>query len=363
MGAVQRCGAHTDPRIVGGQVEPATLARHLPGLRLLVGQQQRLVRGVEIDPVEVVHLHPGQGLHETHRVADRVHHLLVLPGQRRTAHPAQVPVLGMVQVGEAAIDQRAHEVHGQRRTGVRGQHPLRVRLSGRGGEFRAIDHVAAITWQADAIAGFGVGRTRLGVLPGEAAHPYHRQAQAVDQDQAHLQQHLEPVGNRARLAVAEVLRAITALQQEAPALLGLGQLPLQFQDLPGRHQWRQPAQFDQCRFQRLGIGITWHLQGRPVAPARRRPGSSRIDRLQFGFGGAHGGGQDQGGRRTKTLRDGHGPCAGATRPAGPRPPATGNRSGSRPACPGPARSSRRHRSCRNRSGPCAPRPVRPWSGA
>src|SRR3546814_7454833 len=54
---------------------------------------------------------------------------------------------------------------------------------------------------------------------GEAAHPHHRQAHAVHQHQAHLQQHLEPVGDDVRTAVAEVLRAVAALQQEAPALL------------------------------------------------------------------------------------------------------------------------------------------------
>ena len=88
-----------------------------------------------------------------------------------------------------------------------------------GFERDVVDDVAAIAGQFHAADRLGIGRTRLGVLPGKAPHPDHRRAQAVHQHQAHLQQHLEPVGNRARLAVAEVLRAITALQQEGHTIV------------------------------------------------------------------------------------------------------------------------------------------------
>ncbi len=47
--------------------------------------------------------------------------------ERRVAHEAEVPVLRVVQVGEAAVDQRAHEVERQRRALVAAQQQLRDR--------------------------------------------------------------------------------------------------------------------------------------------------------------------------------------------------------------------------------------------
>ena len=241
--AIERRGAHPDPREMRAEVEPAPLPRHLPGLRFLVRQQQRFVRGVEIDAVEVVHFAAGERLHEAHRIADAGDHVVVFVGKRRMRHPAEIPVLGMVQVGETAVDQRAHEVHRHRRTRVRLDHAARIRDARRGGEFRRIDDVAAIARQRRAVDRLGVGRTRLGVLAGETTDADHRHAQPVHQHQAHLQQHLEPVGNDVGIALAETFRAIATLQQEALAFLRLGQMLLQRHDFPRRHQRRQRAQF------------------------------------------------------------------------------------------------------------------------
>lgn len=59
MRAIERSRAHADPRVMRAQVQPALLARHLAGQRLLVGQQQCFMRGVEVDAVEVVHAGPA----------------------------------------------------------------------------------------------------------------------------------------------------------------------------------------------------------------------------------------------------------------------------------------------------------------
>ncbi|KAG1388192.1 hypothetical protein G6F60_013812 [Rhizopus arrhizus] len=187
-----------------------------------------------------------------------------------------------MQVGEAAIDQRTHEVHRHRRMRVGLQHPLRVGQARRFGERRRIDHVTTVAGQGHAIAGFGIGRTRLGVLAGKAPNADHRLAQAVHQHQAHLQQHLQPVGNGARFAVAEILRAVTALQQEALALLRLGQLLLQRQDLPRGDQRRQPLQLMQGRIQRHRVRVGRHLQRGLATPALRRPGSASGGRGRIG---------------------------------------------------------------------------------
>ena len=106
MRAVELRGAHADPRQVRRQVVPARPVRHLAGLRLLVEQMQRLVAGEEVDPVHRRHLASRQGLHEAQRLADRLDDALVLGGERRVLHPVEIPVLGMVQIGEAAVDQR-----------------------------------------------------------------------------------------------------------------------------------------------------------------------------------------------------------------------------------------------------------------
>ena len=74
--------------------------------------------------------------------------------------------------------------------------PVRIGLACRQGEFRTIDQVAAVGRQGDTIARLGVGGTRLRVLAGEAADANHGQAQAIDEHDAHLDQHLEPIGNQ-----------------------------------------------------------------------------------------------------------------------------------------------------------------------
>ncbi len=50
---------------------------------------------------------------------------LVVRLERRVTDEAEIPVFGMVQVGEAAIDQRAHEVERERRAFIAAQQELR----------------------------------------------------------------------------------------------------------------------------------------------------------------------------------------------------------------------------------------------
>ena len=53
--------------------------------------------------------------------------------------PAEVPVFRVVQVGEAAVDQRAHEVERERRARVAVEQRLRVRRARSSGEFGPVD--------------------------------------------------------------------------------------------------------------------------------------------------------------------------------------------------------------------------------
>ncbi len=60
------------------------------------------------------------------------HDALVGVLQRRVVHEAQVPVLRVVQVGEAAVDQRADEIQRQRGALVAAQQQLRIGGAGLG---------------------------------------------------------------------------------------------------------------------------------------------------------------------------------------------------------------------------------------
>jgi hypothetical protein len=53
----------------------------------------------------------------------------------------------------------------------------------------------------------------------------------MDEHQAHLQQHLEPVRNDGTVAVGEALGAVATLEQEAFALLGFCMRVLISQDV------------------------------------------------------------------------------------------------------------------------------------
>ena len=229
------------------------------------------MRGVEIGAIEVVQRLARDRFHEAHSVADRRDHARVFVGQWRMADPVQAPVFGMVQVGETAVDQRAHEIHRHRRARMRLQQAARIGRTRSEFELGAIDDVAAVAWQGRAVARFGVGRTRLRVLARKAADAHDRLAQPVHEHEAHLQQHLQAVRDDLGRAVAEALGAIAALQQEAFAFLCIGELLLEREDLPRRHQRWQAAQFGERGFQRVRIGVVRQLRRRARAPALRRP--------------------------------------------------------------------------------------------
>ena len=148
MRAVERGGAHADPREMRRQVEPAPLARHLARQCLLVVQQQRFVGRVEVDALEAVDRLARERFHEAQRVADAFDHRAVFVLQRRMLDPGEIPVFRVMQIGEAAIDQRADEVHRHRRVRVALDQALRIGTARFGRERGCVDEVAAIARQA-----------------------------------------------------------------------------------------------------------------------------------------------------------------------------------------------------------------------
>ena len=164
------------------------------GHRVLVLEHQRLVAGVEVDAVELVGVGADR-LHEGQRPVDLAGQLLVALADRRLADEVGVPGVHLAQVGVAAGDEGADQV--QRRGGgvVDLDQPLRVGHPGLGGEVEAVDRVAAVGRQGDAVAGLEVGGARLGVLAGEPADLHDRHGRGVGQHDRHLQQHPQLVAD------------------------------------------------------------------------------------------------------------------------------------------------------------------------
>src|ERR1700737_3661683 len=82
-------------------------------------------------------------------------------------------------------------------------------------ELRAVDDVAAIARQLDAIALLGGRGTRLGELAGDAADLHPRTGGREGENDRHLQEDAEEVADRVRAMVLEALGAVAALQQES----------------------------------------------------------------------------------------------------------------------------------------------------
>jgi hypothetical protein len=209
-----------------------------PILRLLRQQVQALMAGVEINPRRCMHALSAHGFEEVHGFGDGIDDLLIRLAQRRVTQETQIPILRVMQIRETTVDQRPHEIQGQRSSFVTPQQQFRIRLTLRGAETGSIDVVAAVRGQRQAAARLGIRRTRLGILPRESADAQNRLLQSLQQDQTHLQQYLQAPGDIVGLAVLETLGAIAALKQELLAALRLRQLRGQRLDFPGDHQRR-----------------------------------------------------------------------------------------------------------------------------
>ena len=146
-----------------------------------------------------------------------------------------------MQVGVAALGEGADQVERRRRLVVGADHPLRVGDARFRREVHAVDHVAAVGRQGDAVDRLGVGGARLGELAGQPADLDHRHRRAEGQHHRHLQQHAEHVADVVGMKLGEALGAVAALQQERLALGDLRQQPLQPARLAGEHQRRKVA--------------------------------------------------------------------------------------------------------------------------
>src|SRR3546814_6844012 len=108
-----------------------------------------------------------------------------------------------MQVGEAAIDQAAHEVDRHRRAHMAFEQTQRIGNTRRGGEVRRIDQIAAIARQRDAVPGFQISRARLGVLTRKTTDAHDALAHAVHEYQGHRsEEHTSELQSLMRISYA-----------------------------------------------------------------------------------------------------------------------------------------------------------------
>ncbi len=261
--AVRIEGAGADPREVRRKVPPARAMRHLAGLRLLEGQHQSFATGEEVGSGVVL-----GGLRGARQpLCDEAFVALEHRGRlRRRRAVVEPPPLRMRGIAEAAVEQSPDEVEGHRGAGVAPQQQHRIGRAVGGGEALAVDEIASIARQRDAVDRLGGRGARLRVLAGDAADEHRFAPARFREHEAHAKQDLEFRGDERRAAVGEPLGAVASLQQKTPALRRLGQLLPQPFDLEARDDRRQLREFFEAAPRRGRIGVRRLVQARVALP-------------------------------------------------------------------------------------------------
>src|SRR5438309_8269732 len=102
-----------------------------------------------------------------------------------------VPIFGVMQIGEAASAERSNEVEREGGVRVAGQEELRIGAARAGRKIRAIDEIAEVARELDAVLRLHRLRSRLGVLPGESTDANDRPLAGVNEHQGHLKKDLQ----------------------------------------------------------------------------------------------------------------------------------------------------------------------------
>ena len=287
--AVELAGAVADPEEVGGAGVVVARGAVDAGERLLVGQEEGFVAGVEVGLADLLGggaAHAAGG-HEGERFVDARREVLIAGGERGAGGEVEVPAVDLVEVGVAAGGEGAQQVEGSGGLEVGGFHAGRVRGAGLGGEIGAIDDVAAVAGEGDVIRGFRVAGAGLGVLPGHAAHFDDGHAGAEGQHDGHLQQDAEGVADDVGLEVLEALGAVAALEDEGLAVGCLGQGLLEAAGFAGKDQGGIGGEAGFSSGQGGGVWVGGKLARVSVAPGGWGPG--RLGESHFGLRGGSAG--------------------------------------------------------------------------
>ena len=273
MGMVALSRAVADPdHMAGGRIIIAG-GRIDPRQRLLVAEQQCLMRGVEIGLAQF-RMRFGieaDGAHEGERFGDPVGEFLVTLDLRRILDEAEHPAVRIFEIGIAAGGKGADEVQGRRRLPIGLDLAARIGRAGRRRKFDVVDDVAAIARQFDAILLFGRTGARLGELPGDAADLDDRQGRGKGDHHRHLQEDAEEVADIVGRMFGEGFGAIAALQQESFAERDLAERAFELARFAGEDERRKAGELALDFGERSLIRIDRHLLDRLCPPARRRP--------------------------------------------------------------------------------------------
>ena len=273
MGRAFEPRAIADPQEMRAGVVILLAGRAGPRQCLLIGQQQRLMAGVERGRLQLrqaLRVDPASS-HERQRLVYPVGHILIGLGPFALPHEIQRPLMDLAEIGEATAGEGAQQIERGGGLAVGAQHALRIGLTRAGLEIDVVDDIAAIAGQFFCALHFGRRGTRLGELPCHAAHLHHRKLAGIGQHHRHLQDDAKAVADIVRMKFGEALGAVAALQKEALPRLHLGQFGLQRVDFAGEHQRRIAAERLLHRLQRGSIAIIGHLNAFMRAPALRGP--------------------------------------------------------------------------------------------
>src|SRR5579864_3662025 len=105
--------SHSDPGEVSGEIVPAVTARPTASLSFFVGEMQPFMAGEEIDPMDLACSCAHDVLHELKRLDHAMSAGVILVRERRVAGEVEVPVFGMMEVGEASLYKGADKVQRQ----------------------------------------------------------------------------------------------------------------------------------------------------------------------------------------------------------------------------------------------------------
>lgn len=225
------------PEHVGGAVVPFAGGGVLAREGLLVGEEEALVRGEEVDGGEgVAGGVDANGLHEAEGLVDLAGEGAVAGSLGGGLDEIEVPGLEPGDVRISPGGEGAQNVERLRGLVVGLDHVVGVVASGLRRELLAVDDVPAVGGQGDVSPDLVRLRAGLGELPGHAAHLDHRHGRAEREHQGHLQDHAEGVSHVVHVELVECLGAVSAHQEEALAVARSRELFVEGPDFAGEDQ-------------------------------------------------------------------------------------------------------------------------------
>jgi hypothetical protein len=177
----------------------------------------------------------------------------------------------VLEAGIAALREGTQKVQRRRRLAVGHLLTCRVGDARLLVEIDAVDDVAAVAGQCDAILRLDVGRARLGELASNAADLHDGLRTGEGQNHRHLEEHAEEVADVVRAMLREALGAIAALEKKCVTGSHARKLLLQLARLTCKNEWRIGGERTLRGRQRCGIRILRNLLDGHASPGVRGP--------------------------------------------------------------------------------------------